>query len=68
MEVFRHLTMRAPWNNFKILKKSTTKRLDTISDIESVLKLNSEAYIWTHTIVKNKTRYVTSQGLNLCLF
>lgn len=50
--------MRVLWNNFKIFKKFRIKRLDIISDIESVLKLNLEVYIGIYIIVKNKIRYV----------
>ena len=35
------------WNNFKVLKKFTAKSLDTISNIESILEVSSEAYLWT---------------------
>ena len=33
------------WNNFKVLKKSTAKSLDTISNIENILEVSSEAYL-----------------------
>ena len=56
------------WNNFKVLKKSTAKSLDTISNIENILEVSSEAYLWTYTMVKNKTKYVVSQGLTFYIF
>ena len=56
------------WNNFKVLKKFTANSLDTISNIESILEVSSEAYLWTYTMVKNKTKYVISQGLTFYIF